>query len=139
MIDNIFLLIWGTHGTQVMKEYKKNSSGYFLVHFISPLQNLPIWIFLTFSIISKSTSFLLKLDLHCKLPNFMSQTPVPPQDRNLENYIDSVQHRYLVNTYVIYTETDLSIVFKVLMRLTFTLHMTCLTNTETLTLPSSCS
>ena len=71
IIDNIFLLIWGTHGTQVVKGYKKRSSGNFLVHFISPWQNLPIWLVLMFSIISKSTSFLLKLDIHCKLPNFM--------------------------------------------------------------------
>ena len=37
---------------------------------ISPWQNLPIRLVLMFSSISKSTSFLLKLDLRCKLPNF---------------------------------------------------------------------
>ena len=73
-IDNrqyFFLLLWGTHGPQVVKGYKKRSSGNFLVHFISPWQNLHIWLVLMFSIISKSTSFLLKLNLHCKWHNFI--------------------------------------------------------------------
>ena len=37
---------------------------------ISPWQNWTIWLVLMFYIISKSCQFLLKLDLHCKLPNF---------------------------------------------------------------------
>ena len=55
----------------MVKGHKKGSSGNFEVHIISPWQNLTIRLVLMFSIMSKSTSFLLKLDLHCKLPNFI--------------------------------------------------------------------
>ena len=56
LINEFFEVLW-SKGT-------KKSSGNFKV------QNKTIWFVLMFCIISKSSSCLLKLDLHCKWPNF---------------------------------------------------------------------
>ena len=70
IIDKILLLLGGRYGTKVVKRDNKRSSGNLYVHLIFPWQNWTIDLFFTFYFISKSTYFLLKLNLHCKLPNF---------------------------------------------------------------------
>ena len=69
IIDNIFLLLWGRNGTQMVKGYKKKFR-YLLSASDIPLEKLAYCFVLMFSIISKSTPCLLKFYLHCKLPNF---------------------------------------------------------------------
>ena len=57
---------WHTDGERVQKKFR-----YLLSAFDIPLEKLAYCFVLMFSIISKSTPFLLKLNLQCKLPNFI--------------------------------------------------------------------
>ena len=71
VIDNIFLYFWGKTLHKGGERGQEKEVQLVSKCIIYPPGNIKtIWLVLVFTIISKSTSFLLKFDLHCNLPNF---------------------------------------------------------------------